>query len=117
MGFQDDAERLRQKSQTRAVVAGAVLVSGCTLDLPTRAVAVRLKPGFHLAFPAARASEGARQHQQRRLHIEAVPIGQLAGRDHDAVLAAIAAEPQPYFTSCWAIASRPAGVMCHFPST
>jgi hypothetical protein len=51
------------------------------------------------------------------LHIEAVPIGQLAGRDHDAVLAAIAAEPQPYFTSCWAIASRPAGVMCHFPST
>lgn len=69
-------------------------VAGSPNRLPPSPAPVRLKPGLPLLVPAAGAPERSRERQQRRLHVEAMPLGKRAGSNHDGVLAPIATEPQ-----------------------
>ena len=58
----------------------------------------------------------ARKCQQRRQHVEAMPIGELAGRDHDGVLAPVTTEPETLSQALHhgQVGSTP-GVICRCP--
>ena len=55
-------------------------------------VAGGLEACIPLPFASARAPECPGERQRRRSHVEAMAMGELAGRDHYVVLAPIAAE-------------------------